>query len=189
MATKSNSTTNVEIQADSEGMNKLEDNSELDKKDVAIGNQPELYYLYSLHLKLTCAIPEDQNTRGRKINDPEESDQKFGILVKDEMPPVSKFPIYTRSGEVFVTTKLLNERITLTEDDKNLVLNFHNYTFSKVLRLVKYPMIFSPDQAENSIIVLPLKVLIVPFARMLHHILNHFSNIFLKDMKVNNLER
>ena len=124
----------------------------------AVNEQPS-YFLYSLHLKLTCAIPEDQNTRGRKINDPEESNQKFGILVKDEMPPISEFPIYTRSGEVFVTTKLLNDGITLTEESKNLVLKFHDYTFSKVLRLVKYPMIFSPNKSENSIIVLPLKVI------------------------------
>ena len=96
-------------------------------------NDQSSYFLYSLHLKLTCAIPEDQNTRGRKINDPEESNQKFGILVKDEMPPVSEFPIYTRSGEVFVTTKLLDDSIILNEESKNLVLKFHDYTFSKVL--------------------------------------------------------
>ena len=123
-----------------------------------VQSEQSTYFLYSLHLKLTCAIPEDQNTRGRKINDPEESSQRFGILVKDEMPSVSQFPIYTRSGEVFVTTKMLSDDIKLSEEEKNLVLKFHDYTFSKVLRLVKYPMIFSPEKAENAIIVLPLKV-------------------------------
>ena len=127
--------------------------------DVKLPTTSNVYFLYSLHLKLTCAIPEDQNTRGRKINDPEESSQRFGILVKDEMPPVSQFPIYTRSGEVFVTTKMLSDSIKLTDEKKRLVLNFHDYTFSKVLRLVKYPMMFSPEQAENAIIVLPLKVI------------------------------
>ena len=128
------------------------------ERDTDLQPNATTYFLYSLHLKLTCAIPEDQNTRGRKINDPEDSSQKFGILVKDEMPPVSEFPIYTRSGEVFVTTKLLSDNIKLTEEKKRMVLKFHDYTFSKVLRLVKYPMMFSPEKSENAIIVLPLKV-------------------------------
>ena len=150
---------------DEQEVNSINCKGEVDQKmkDKLEGNldvqcETNTYFLYSLHLKLTCAIPEDQNTRGRKINDPEESSQRFGILVKDEMPPVSQFPIYTRSGEVFVTTKMLNDDIKLTEEEKKLVLNFHDYTFSKVLRLVKYPMIFSPEKAENAIIVLPLKV-------------------------------
>ena len=128
------------------------------EEEGAAADDSNSYHLYSLHLKLTCAIPEDQNTRGRKINDPQDSDQKFGILVKDDMPPVSQFPIYTRSGEVFVTTKLLDDCVNLNEETKKMVLKFHDYTFSKVLRLVKYPMNFSPDNAENSIIVLPLKL-------------------------------
>ena len=145
----------IDIKNQPEVSNKKKD---CDEQDDGLQSNATTYFLYSLHLKLTCAIPEDQNTRGRKINDPEDSSQKFGILVKDEMPPVSEFPIYTRSGEVFVTTKMLSDNIKLTEEKKRMVLKFHDYTFSKVLRLVKYPMMFSPEKSENAIIVLPLKV-------------------------------
>ena len=107
------------------------------------------YFLYSLKMKLTCAIPEDQNTRGRKIYSPEDATQRFGILVLQPIPAISQFPIYTRSGEVFLSTQLLQEGVRLTEEEKDLILTFHDYTFSKVLRLVKYPMLFAPDQAEK----------------------------------------
>ena len=53
VAKKSNSNTKLECQADSENMIKLEDNSELDKKDVAIENQPESYDLDSFHVQPT----------------------------------------------------------------------------------------------------------------------------------------
>lgn len=34
---------------------------------------------------------------------------------------------------------------------------FHDFTFSQVLRLVKYPMLFSPEEADNAVLVLPLR--------------------------------
>jgi hypothetical protein len=33
-------------------------------------DQGDRYHLYALQLKLSCAIPDDQNTRGRPIFDP-----------------------------------------------------------------------------------------------------------------------
>jgi len=36
--------------------------------------------LYHVNMTLTCPLPEEQNTRGRKIYPPEESPQGFGIL-------------------------------------------------------------------------------------------------------------
>ena len=69
----------------------------VNKKDEA-EIEEEKFHLYSLKMRLTCPIPEDQNTRGRKIFCPEESTQRFGVLVREELPPVSQFPIYTRSG-------------------------------------------------------------------------------------------
>ena len=71
----------------------------------------EVFHLYCLRMRLTCPIPDDQNTRGRKIFAPEEASQRFGILVRGKgqsaettlLPPVSEFPIYTRSGEVFLS--------------------------------------------------------------------------------------
>lgn len=46
-------------------------------------------YFYKIEMTLTCPLPEEQNTRGRKIYPPEESVQGFGILTAKEIPKVS----------------------------------------------------------------------------------------------------
>lgn len=47
-------------------------------------------YFYRIIMTLTCPLPEEQNTRGRKIYPPEESVQGFGILTSKEIPKVCK---------------------------------------------------------------------------------------------------
>lgn len=47
-------------------------------------------YFYEIVMTLTCPLPEEQNTRGRKIYPPEESTQGFGILTCKEIPKVSR---------------------------------------------------------------------------------------------------
>lgn len=42
-------------------------------------------------MTLTCPLPEEQNTRGRKIYPPEDSAQGFGILTLKEIPKVGNF--------------------------------------------------------------------------------------------------
>ena len=37
------------------------------------------------------------------------------------------------------------------------VYRFHMFTFSSVLRLDKYPMVFSPQMSDNSVVVVPIK--------------------------------
>lgn len=49
-------------------------------------NEPT--YLYKIVMILTCPLPEEQNTRGRKIYPPEESPQGFGILTCKPIPTV-----------------------------------------------------------------------------------------------------
>lgn len=39
-------------------------------------------------MNLTCPLPEEQNTRGRKIYPPEESAQGFGVLTLKKIPKV-----------------------------------------------------------------------------------------------------
>jgi hypothetical protein len=39
---------------------------------------------------LTCPLPEEQNTRGRKIYPPEDSPQGFGILTLKQIAKVRK---------------------------------------------------------------------------------------------------
>ena len=72
------------------------------------------------------------------------------------MPPICEFPIYTRDGEIFVDTVLIQEYIKLTDSQKEQVLTFHKYAFSQVLRLEKFPMQFKPNEANSNVLVVPL---------------------------------
>jgi len=116
----------------------------------------EIYWLYAFQMRLTCALPDEQNTRGRKIHPPENAELSFGILVQEKMPPLCQFPIYTRDGEIFVDTVLIQKEVELTQAQKEQVLTFHNYTFSQVLRLEKFPMQYKPNEANSNVLVVPL---------------------------------
>lgn len=106
-------------------------------------------------MTLTCPIPEEQNTRGRKVYPPEDSAQGFGILTTKQIPKVSAFPIFTRSGEVKVSLELISTDIILDENQLKIVNMFINYTFTNVLRLQKYLMLFDPEATENCFFIVP----------------------------------
>jgi len=115
------------------------------------------YSLYSLEMELTCPIPEEQNTRGRRIYDPAAANQLLGLLLPHTMPPVPAFPIYTRSGEVLVRVTLLQRHLSLSPSQLTQLYKFHMFTFSSVLRLEKYPMIFSALSTSCKVLVAPLQ--------------------------------
>ncbi|CAB3385914.1 Hypothetical predicted protein [Cloeon dipterum] len=114
-------------------------------------------YLYFINLKLSCPLPEEQNTRGRKIYPPEDSPKGFGILTLKPIPKICSFPIFTRSGEVSVSLDICPTKVVLTAEQNEKVVAFLNYTFSSVLRLQKHLMIFGPESAENSYYIVPVK--------------------------------
>lgn len=111
--------------------------------------------LYHIKMTLECPIPEEQNTRGRKIYPPEEAVQGFGILTLTEIPKLSAFSIFTRSGEVRVSLELASDSIVLDEQQLRHINVFLKYSFSNVLRLQKYLMLFDPTATENSFFVVP----------------------------------
>lgn len=108
-------------------------------------------------MTLECPIPEEQNTRGRKIYPPEDAVQGFGILTLKKIPKLSAFSIYTRSGEVRVSLELSNTDIVLNEHQLNQINIFVKYSFANVLRLQKYLMPFDPAATENSFFVVPTR--------------------------------
>lgn len=112
-------------------------------------------YLYLINMNLTCPLPEEQNTRGRKIYPPEDSPQGFGILTSKHVPTICPFPIFTRSGEVQVSFELAPSTILLTEEQLSKIIVFLNYVFTNVLRLQKYLMVFEPDSSENNYFIVP----------------------------------
>ena len=115
-------------------------------------------YLYHINMVLSCPLPEEQNTRGRRIYPPEESAIGFGIITLKEIPKLCPFPIYTRSGEVHVKLKLSKQTVVLNEVQIEKIATFLNYTFTNVLRLQQYLMLFDPNASENSYMIVPVKL-------------------------------
>ena len=128
-----------------------------EKYDKITRTREVTYSLYILEMRLACPIPEEQNTRGRKIYDPAESVQQLGLLFPSSMPPVPAFPIYTRSGEVMVEVRRVEQDISFSPSQYKAVYTFHMFTFSSVLRLEKYPMVFNPAQCDSSVVVVPVR--------------------------------
>jgi endoribonuclease Dicer len=56
-----------------------------------------------------------------------------------------------------VSLDLCPKTVELTASQNEKVVAFLNYTFSSVLRLQKHLMIFSPESAENSYYIVPVK--------------------------------
>lgn len=114
-------------------------------------------HLYLISMRLECPIPEEQNTRGRRIYPPEESAQSFGILTRRRIPKISAFPIFTRSGEVKVSLQLIRSDVRFDDERLAHINTFLSYTFTKVLRLQKYLMLFDAEATENSFFVVPTR--------------------------------
>ncbi|KAK9499033.1 hypothetical protein O3M35_003549 [Rhynocoris fuscipes] len=113
--------------------------------------------LYNIDMVLTCPLPEEQNTRGRKLHPPELAPQAFGILTLKKIPKICPFPIFTRSGEVRVSLRLCSTNVTLSEHSVQTISSFLNFIFTSVLRLQKYLMSFDPEAEENSFFIVPTK--------------------------------
>lgn len=59
-------------------------------------------FFYKITMTLTCPLPEEQNTRGRKIYPPEESVQGFGILTSTEIPKVGNSLVTLLYNRIFL---------------------------------------------------------------------------------------
>ncbi|KAF2884859.1 hypothetical protein ILUMI_21336 [Ignelater luminosus] len=114
-------------------------------------------YFYKIVMTLTCPLPEEQNTRGRRIYPPEESIQGFGILTLKEIPKICAFPIFTRSGEVSVDLQMCSDSLIMTAEQIDKISEFLNYTFTSVLRLQRYLMLFDPNASENCFLIAPTR--------------------------------
>ncbi|KAH7942576.1 hypothetical protein HPB49_025404 [Dermacentor silvarum] len=115
------------------------------------------FHLYAFGMKLTCPIPEEQNTRGRKIHDPADTARGFGLVTSRRIPLICSFPVFTRSGEVTVELEHISSDIgPLSPKQVRDLTTFHRYTFTNVLRLEKYPMTFNPEGDACSFLVVPI---------------------------------
>lgn len=71
------------------------------------------------------------------------------------MLQISAFPIFTRSGEVSVDLQLISKNVILNEAQIKKTREFVNYTFTSVLRLQKYLMLFNPEASLNNYLIIP----------------------------------
>lgn len=71
---------------------------------------------------MNCPVPEEQNTRGRRIHPPEESIHGFGILTTKQIPSVSNYFI-------FIKLKILIYKTS------KIQLRFHHFLY--ILDVVK----------------------------------------------------
>jgi endoribonuclease Dicer len=113
-------------------------------------------YLYKCKMVLTCEIPDEQNRRGRRIIDPNETNRNYAIVCSTKLPRICSFPVFTRSGEVMISVELVKDNFMLTKEQVNNLRTFHEYTFSKVLRLEKYPTIFKPESSPFTVLLAPV---------------------------------
>ncbi|KAL1448728.1 hypothetical protein MTO96_028164 [Rhipicephalus appendiculatus] len=123
-------------------------------------DESDEFHLYAFAMKLTCPIPEEQNTRGRKIHDPADTTRGFGLVTSRRIPLICSFPVFTRSGEVTVELEHVSSDIgPLTSNQVRDLTTFHRYTFTNVLRLEKYPMTFNPEGDACSFLVVPINAM------------------------------
>lgn len=113
-------------------------------------------FLYKFKMVLTCPIPDEQNRRGRRIIDPSETNRNYAIVCASQLPKICSFPVFTRSGEVLISVELVTDNFTLKADQVRALRTFHEYTFSKVLRLEKYPTMFDPDNSPFTVLLAPV---------------------------------
>ena len=114
-------------------------------------------FLYRINIKSTSVY--SKGNAEKQLDAPllDTSSHQIGLFIPSQMPPIPQFPIYSKSDELLVTIELLNKDIRLTKEEWDLVLMFHHYTFSELLKVVAFPLIFSPKFAESCMLVVPLK--------------------------------
>lgn len=94
---------------------------------ACLPNEESPVHLYWIQMVLTCPLPDEQNTRGRKLHPPELCTQSFGILLSKDIELVPAFPIYTRCGEVQV--QLVRLKRLCFQVDHHLQLLITTYLF------------------------------------------------------------
>lgn len=113
-------------------------------------------FLYKFSMILTCPIPDEQNRRGRRVVDPAETVRNFAIVCSRKLPKICSFPVFTRSGEVLISLELIDSEFYLTPEQIENLKKFHEFTFSKVLRLKRYPIRFEPEKSSFAVLLAPV---------------------------------
>ena len=113
------------------------------------------YQLYSINMKLK--MNEKKPQAACQIIAPQLSSHLFGVVTPNEMPAILSFPVYSKSAEEMeVNITSWHGKVRFRKEEWGLILMFHDYIFSKFLNVVEFPMMFSPNNAESSMLLVPL---------------------------------
>nr|AFX89032.1 dicer 1 [Mayetiola destructor] len=105
--------------------------------------------LYFIKMVLECPIPEEQNTRGRKIYAPEDAVQGFGILTTKSIPKLGSFSIFTRSGEVRVSLELCSENWSFLE----LIAHKSDHMPQEIPDAIRKEQKFSREKFRDAVVM------------------------------------
>lgn len=114
-------------------------------------------YLYVYAMRLSSRIPDEQNTRKRKISDPAETTRSFGIIIPHKLPEIPSFPVFTRSGEVTVSLEEASTNIVLTKEQIEKISAFHEYNFHSVLKVDPFPIKYDISEANSNHYLVPVQ--------------------------------
>ena len=113
------------------------------------------YQLYSINIRIVSS--NLQQKMAFSTIPPHLSSHLFGILTPNEMQSIPSFPVYTKSAvEMEVTTSLWHGNVRFREEEWSRILAFHDFIFSDFLNIVEFPMMFSPNNSESCILLVPL---------------------------------
>ncbi|XP_060808099.1 endoribonuclease Dcr-1 [Amyelois transitella] len=116
--------------------------------------------LYALESRLSCALPERYNTRGRRLHAPQHAAHAIALLMArdncDDLQ-IPAFPVYTRSGELLVSVRHVPHADTrLSPARCRLVRRFMRFVFAEVLRVHRRGMKLQSDgSTHNNYYVVP----------------------------------
>lgn len=114
------------------------------------------YHLHVLTTRIVRLPSAVQNWRKEKLLDPEDSQLWFGILLKEEMPMLPSFPIFTRSGEEEMSVFYAGI-VRLNEEQCAAAQSFHRALFDDVLRMANRKLLtFDFQNAPNRVTVVPV---------------------------------
>ncbi|KAF5402375.1 Endoribonuclease Dicer [Paragonimus heterotremus] len=138
---------------------------------------PSPNYLYFIDMRLTNALPAQQNVRGRPCFRPENEPLGFGLLTLKPLHHIPTFPIFSRSGEETVRLielwsplalshlkpntpplRLPTRGQPLNEQQLGRLHQFHRIVFQAVLRLEREAVIeFNMEKAYSQVVVVPVR--------------------------------
>nr|XP_037274583.1 endoribonuclease Dicer-like [Rhipicephalus microplus] len=114
------------------------------------------YRLHILTTRLVNMASELQNWRNEKLVDPEDCPLWFALVLREDMPCLPSFPIFTRSGDEEVTVVRAG-LVSLSAEECRRLQCFHRAIWDDVLRMKERPLLrFDLSSAPSSPVLAPV---------------------------------